>query len=84
MIADYHSLTTGISSEHSKIAFNNQIGKDTLNMAKILLASGIDPQKMCLFVQSQVPSHSELAWILSCISPQHWLNTMVQYKEKSH
>jgi tryptophanyl-tRNA synthetase len=80
MIADYHSLTTATIYEHSKISFNNSIGKDTLEMAKVLLASGVDPDKMCLFVQSQVPAHCELTWILSCLGPQHWLNTMIQYK----
>lgn len=80
MIADYHSLTTALSHEHAKLTFNNQIGKDTFFMAKLLLASGVDHKKMCLFVQSQVSAHCELAWILSCISPQFWLNSMIQYK----
>lgn len=57
MIADYHSLTTAFTYEHSSVKFNTQIGKDTLEIAKILLASGVDPNKMCLFVQSQVPAH---------------------------
>ena len=39
---------------------------------------------MCLFVQSQVPQHTELTWIFSCLGPQHWLNTMIQFKEKSN
>ena len=52
MIADYHSLTTCLTHEHAKIKYNNSIGKDTFSMAKVLLASGIDPKKMCIFVQS--------------------------------
>ena len=36
-----------------------------------------------LFVQSEVKEHAELCWILGCIGPQHWLNMMIQYKEKS-
>jgi tryptophanyl-tRNA synthetase len=80
MIADYHSLTTAFSYEHSTIKFNSQIGADTLEIAKVLLASGVDTSKMCLFVQSQVPAHLELTWILSCLGPQHWLNTMIQFK----
>jgi tryptophanyl-tRNA synthetase len=84
MIADYHSLTTALSHEHSKMTFNERIGADTFEMAKVLLASGVDPKRMCVFVQSQNPAHCELAWIFSCIAPEHWLNNMIQYKEKSH
>ena len=84
MLADYHCLTTAMSYEHSSIKFNEQIGANTLDMARVLLACGVDPSKMCLFVQSQVSQHADLTWIFSCLSPQHWLNTMIQYKEKSH
>ena len=49
-------------------------------MAKLLVSSGIEKEKMCLFIQSQVPQHAELTWILSCLGPEHWLNTMIQYK----
>jgi len=42
MIADYHSLTTAFTYDHSDVKYNNQIGKDTLQMAKVLLSSGID------------------------------------------
>lgn len=80
MVADYHSLTTALVYDHSKISFNSKIGQDTISMAKVLLASGVDTSKMCLFVQSQVSAHCELTWILSCLGPQHWLNTMIQYK----
>ena len=84
MIADYHSLTTSIKNLHSKITFNDLIGEDTFTMAKILLASGVDPKKMCMFVQSQTSAHCELTWIFNCLVPQYWLNTMIQYKEKAH
>lgn len=49
-----------------------------------MLACGVDPEKTVLFVQSHVPEHTELCWILSCIAPQNWLNVMVQYKEKGN
>lgn len=49
-----------------------------------MIASGVDISKVCLFVQSKISAHAELAWILSCLGPQHWLNTMIQFKEKSH
>ncbi len=51
--------------------------------AACLLASGVDPKKCIFFRQSDIKQHSELMWILSCITPQSWLNTMIQYKEKS-
>lgn len=43
MIADFHSLTTSLAYEHSTINFNERIGADTLSMAKVLLASGVNP-----------------------------------------
>ena len=58
------------------------IGDETLEMALSLIACGIDHNKSTLFVQSQVPQHAELTWLLSCIAPHNWLNTMIQYKEK--
>ncbi len=51
--------------------------------AKLLLAIGIDPQRSLLYYQSQVPQHSELAWILGTMTPTGVLNRMTQYKEKS-
>jgi tryptophanyl-tRNA synthetase len=52
-------------------------------MAAELLASGIDPNRSVLFVQSHVPEHSELAWILSTVTPYGELSRMTQFKEKS-
>jgi tryptophanyl-tRNA synthetase len=54
----------------------------TLKTAATLLACGIDPLKSTLFVQSHVDAHTELMWILSCLTPLHWLNRMIQFKEK--
>lgn len=48
-----------------------------------ILASGVDPEKSTLFVQSHVPQHSELAWILQCLTPLGDLNRMTQFKDKS-
>lgn len=58
------------------------MGSDCLELAAVLLAAGIDPKKSALYIQSQVPQHAELFWLLSCISSQQWLNKMTQYKEK--
>lgn len=51
--------------------------------AGVLLACGIAPQKSLLFVQSHVPAHAELAWILNCVTPIGWLERMTQYKDKA-
>jgi tryptophanyl-tRNA synthetase len=47
------------------------------------LASGLDPEKCTVFVQSHVPEHTELAWFLSCVAPMGELGRMTQFKEKS-
>ena len=47
------------------------------------LATGIDPDKSIIFNQSAVPGHSELAWILNCVSRIGWLNRMTQFKDKA-
>lgn len=55
----------------------------TLNTLAIFLAAGIDPKKSTIFVQSHVPAHCELAWILNCYTQMGELNRMTQYKDKS-
>ncbi len=55
----------------------------TLDLARIYLAAGIDPEKSTVFIQSDVPAHAELTWILSCVSRMGELERMTQYKDKS-
>ena len=55
----------------------------TLELAATLMAAGIDAEKSTLFLQSQVPAHTQLSWILSCLAPFGELERMVQFKEKS-
>lgn len=55
----------------------------TLELASVLLAAGIDPQRSILFVQSDVREHTELAWILGTQATVGELSRMIQYKEKS-
>ena len=55
----------------------------TREMAIGLLASGIDPERVTLFVQSHVPAHSELQWLLNAVTPIGELERMTQYKDKS-
>lgn len=59
------------------------LSRSTLDTAALLLAAGLDPQRCILFVQSHVPEHAELAWILNCIATVGELKRMTQFKEKS-
>ena len=74
-IADWHALTTDYSDP-------SRLGSATLEMAADLLASGIDPDRSVLFVQSLVPEHAELHLVLSMITPLGWLERVPTYKEQ--
>lgn len=56
---------------------------NTRSLAAIYLASGIDPERSTLFVQSEVPAHAQLGWIMQCISYIGELERMTQFKDKS-
>lgn len=73
-IVDYHAIT----AEHHP----EELKQNTLEMGLDLLACGLDPKKCVLFVQSQVPEHTELAWILSVVASYGDLQRMTQFKEK--
>lgn len=75
MIADLHALTQSQNPQEFRNAVFEKI--------KELLASGLDPEKCTLFVQSHVKEHTELAWILNTITPIAELDRMTQYKDKS-
>src|SRR6202163_2538276 len=51
--------------------------------AALFLAAGIDPKASSIMVQSAVPAHTELAWMLTCVTPVGWLERMTQYKAKA-
>ncbi|MCA1665288.1 MAG: tryptophan--tRNA ligase [Myxococcales bacterium] len=74
-LVDLHSLTQSYEPKEM------QPRVETL--AAELLASGIDPNRSVLFVQSHVPEHAELSWILSTVAPYGELSRMTQFKEKS-
>jgi tryptophanyl-tRNA synthetase len=57
--------------------------QQTRELVGLLLATGIDPERSVLFVQSHVAAHAELAWILNCVTPIGWLERMTQFKEKA-
>lgn len=73
-IVDLHALTQPYSP--------TEMPSRVLDMAVELLACGIDPERSTLFVQSHVPEHTELAWILSTVAPFGELSRMTQFKEK--
>ena len=74
-LVDLHSLT--IRQDPAELR------RSTMQAYALLLAVGLDPAKSLLFVQSHVPAHTELAWILSCYTYMGELSRMVQFKEKS-
>src|SRR3954452_4389625 len=74
-IVDLHAMTVSYDTK--------QMPARVLEMTAELLACGIDPSRSILFVQSHVPEHSELAWVLSTVTPFGELSRMTQFKDKS-
>jgi tryptophanyl-tRNA synthetase len=74
-VVDLHAIT--VPHDPARLA------EDTLTTAALYLACGIDPQRSTVFVQSQVSAHSELCWLLNCVTPLNWLERMIQFKEKA-
>jgi len=74
-IADLHSLTADFDP-HTKY-------QQIIGLARDLIALGLDPKKCTLFVQSEIPEHTELSWIFSTLTPMSELERMTQYKDKS-
>jgi len=74
-IVDYHAITIDVDPK--------QLRGASLAMALDLLACGIDPDRTILFVQSDVPTHTELGWILGCVTSHGDLSRMTQFKDKS-
>ncbi|MEO0849253.1 MAG: tryptophan--tRNA ligase [Cyanobacteria bacterium J06643_13] len=73
--ADLHAITVPHDPK--------MLAENTLKMAAVYLASGIDLECSTIFVQSHVSAHSELAWLLNCVTPLNWLERMIQFKEKA-
>ncbi|MBI4119402.1 MAG: tryptophan--tRNA ligase [Parcubacteria group bacterium] len=73
-IADYHSLTEDFDPKEKP--------KQILSLAADFIAAGLDPKKSVLFIQSQIPAHTELQWLFSAITPENELRRMTQYKDK--
>jgi tryptophanyl-tRNA synthetase len=74
MIADYHALTS--------LRNPQELHDNIINVAKDYLAAGIDPEKSVIFKQSDVPEHTELAWIFQCLVTVPFLQQAHAYKDK--
>ena len=74
-VVDLHAITV----PHDP----SQLAADTRSTAALYLACGMDPKRCSIFIQSQIAAHSELCWLLNCVTPLNWLERMIQFKEKS-
>jgi tryptophanyl-tRNA synthetase len=74
-VVDLHALTVTVDPE--------QLRARTLSTALVLLAAGLDPDSTCVFVQSHVPEHAQLGWLMTCTVSYGELSRMTQFKDKS-
>ncbi len=74
-VVDQHAITVDYDPD--------ELRANTREVVGLYLACGLDPEKSVLFVQSHVPEHTELAWLLNCVTPMGWLERMTQFKDKS-
>jgi tryptophanyl-tRNA synthetase len=73
-VVDLHAITVPQDPE--------ELREKTIEVAKIYLAAGIDPKKSAIFIQSHIPEHAELAWILNTVATIGELSRMTQFKDK--
>ena len=74
-VVDLHAITVFQKPD--------QLYENVLETTASFLATGLNPDKSIIFNQSSVSGHSELAWILNCVSRMGWLNRMTQFKDKA-
>ena len=74
-VVDYHAITTPFEAK--------EMPQAVFTMFASLLAVGLDPERCAMMIQSDVPEHTELAWILSCLAPLGQMERMTQFKEKT-
>ena len=74
-VADLHALTVRQDPA--------QLRKSARNVLMMFIAAGLDPERNCIYYQSQVPAHAELNWIMNCFTYMGELSRMTQYKDKS-
>lgn len=77
MVADLHSLTSRLPTEDP-----SELATATRNTAAALIACGLDPNVCTLFVQSTIPEHTQLTWLLECTASMGQLRRMTQFKDK--
>jgi len=75
MIADLHTLTVRNDPE--------TLRKNTLELIALYIAAGLDPDKNTIFIQSHIPAHTQLSWVLNCYTYMGELNRMTQFKDKA-
>ena len=75
MLADMHTITVR--------QVPAELRRHTLTQVAAYIASGLDPEKNCIYYQSHVSAHAELSWILNCFTDMGELNRMTQFKDKS-
>jgi tryptophanyl-tRNA synthetase len=82
--SNYESIF-GIVDLHAITIYQDpaELRAKILEIAALFLAAGIDPKQSTIVVQSSVPEHTELGWMLTCVTPVGWLERMTQYKAKA-
>ena len=82
---DEYNCIYAMMDQHAITVRQNpqELRKRTLDLLKIYIACGIDPEKSLLFIQSQAPAHAQLAWVLNCYTYMGELSRMTQFKDKS-
>lgn len=84
-LQDQYDCLYCVVDQHALTVRNDpaEFRRKTLEAAAMLLACGIDPQKSLLYIQSHVPQHTQLAWILNCYTQFGELSRMTQFKDKA-
>jgi tryptophanyl-tRNA synthetase len=84
-LQDTHECIYCVVDLHAITAWQDPaaLHQQSLEMAAVLLACGVDPHKHILFLQSTVRAHAQLAWIFNCVARLGWLNRMTQFKDKA-
>jgi tryptophanyl-tRNA synthetase len=74
-VVDLHAITAPHDPQ--------TLAENSYTIAALYLACGISTEHANIFIQSHLPAHSELAWLLNCVTPLNWLQDMIQFKEKA-
>ncbi len=74
-VVDQHAITVDYDPRELRQTTRQTVG--------LYLAAGLDPRHCTIFVQSHIPEHTELTWMLTCMTPMGWLERMTQFKEKA-